>query len=78
MIDSADHGKIKVHLIDFGQAEKMNETPQTPDLNDRQKTNGNMLFSSLNQLDSKQTHRIDDIISLFYLIAYYLNDGMVS
>ena len=66
-----------VNLIDFGLA--------TPYLKDDGKTHvkktlvnnfqGNIVFSSINQLKFYRTSRRDDIISIFYILVYLLKRG---
>ena len=68
---------LKIHLIDFGLAEKtINDLPHEPvqegQLVDYFK--GNIHYSTVNQMKFLKTSPRDDIISLFYLIVFNLND----
>jgi hypothetical protein len=38
---------------------------------------GNMLFSSVRQMEFRKTSRKDDLIALFYLMIYSLNDEVL-
>lgn len=69
--------KLNVNLIDFGFASSYIEQDDSGRLCHIQKGykdlfQGNILFSSLNQLKFKRTSRRDDLISLFYLMVYLL------
>ena len=69
--------KMNINIIDYGFA-----TPYLEKLTKRHiivsnigTFRGNIVFSSVNQLNFKTTSRRDDIISLFYLLIYLLHDG---
>ena len=67
---------MRTALIDFGfikpfvgaDGEHINKESK------RDTFEGNMLFSSLNQLQFRSTSRRDDLQSLSYLMIYLLND----
>ena len=72
--------KENVNVIDFGYA-----TPYLEE-NDSQKHvkktlldafHGNMMFASLNQMSFHTTGRRDDIISVFYILVFLLNEGSI-
>ena len=69
--------KFEVTLTDFGIA-----TPYLDKLTKRhldkkivKHFSGNMIFSSIHQLNFNSTGRRDDIISLFYMLIYLLKQG---
>lgn len=59
-----------VVLIDPGFAQKIMKEPYDVD-----KFEGNMLFSSLNQMEFKSTSQRDDLVSLFYMMVFLMNDN---
>ena len=58
-----------VVLIDPGFTQKLSQHSY-----DLTTFEGNMLFSSLNQMDFKSTSQRDDLVSLFYLMVFLIND----
>lgn len=64
-----------VNIVDFGFASTYIDklTGQHLDQVDVDVFEGNMVFSSLNQLSFKSTSRRDDLISLFYLLVSLLH-----
>ena len=76
---------MPLHLVDFGFTTKF--VHHTVDESDGVKRTvhkgkelqdvfrGNMVFSSLNQLQFMTTSRRDDLISLCYLLVFLLNGG---
>ncbi|CDW90547.1 ck1 family protein kinase [Stylonychia lemnae] len=82
--DFEDCGSSLVCLIDFGislslQEAAPNQEPALDNSNDKQKQrrrlfNGNIAFSSANQMLGKQIQRADDIVSILYLMIY-LSEG---
>lgn len=70
-------GDCTFHLIDFGFASRYldKETHQHLDQVDTDLFQGNLIFSSLNQLNFKSTSRRDDLISLAYMMALMLHEG---
>ena len=78
MINIQDDGTAKVFLIDFGFAAKYvkDKTGDHIEVNDgTDMFQGNLLFSTVSQMKFLKTSRRDDIISLFYMIVYLLNDS---
>ena len=67
--------KLKVHLIDYGFVDKFINTTSGHIKEGEKVTNfrGNLLFSSVNQMNFMRTSALDDIISVFYLVLYSLN-----
>jgi hypothetical protein len=66
---------IKVNLIDYEMATSFMDGNKHIEEHQQVDTfRGNILFASLNQLNFNKTTRIDDLISLFYLIVYLLNE----
>ena len=41
------------------------------------KFEGNLLFSSLNQMEFRKTSKRDDLTQLFYMMTYLLNDNVL-
>ena len=66
----------EVFLIDFGFSKKyVNKDKEhiTQDLRVK-RFQGNMFFSSVHHMSFLQTSRVDDLISLFYMLIHMLND----
>ena len=76
MIDYDKHGELHIVLIDFGVSAKYitSEGCHISDLELKESFQGNILFSSLDQMEFKFTSRKDDMISLCYMLFYMLND----
>ena len=77
MINIQEDGSPKVFLIDFGFAAKFIKDKSGEHIESNETTDmfqGNLLFSSVTQMKFLKTSRKDDMISLFYMIAYLLND----
>ena len=74
MISGKSHGQLKINLIDYGMASQFMQDGQHIANSSVDVFRGNILFASLNQLNYKQTSRRDDLISLFYMMLYLLND----
>ena len=68
---------LSLNLIDFGLATKWRDANTGKHLKmvKLDYFEGNLYFSSVNQLLVRSTSRRDDLISLFYLLAYLLNHG---
>lgn len=67
----------EVYLIDFGFSSKYFEEDGKTHIDIGLQTEmfeGNLLFASLDQMNFQRTSRRDDIISVFYLIIYLIND----
>ena len=63
--------KLKVHLIDFGCADKFIDETTKEHIKEGELKNdfkGNILYASINQMDFIRTSPRDDIESVFYLI----------
>lgn len=72
MINDSKEG-IRITLIDLGLAEKYADRNGG---NSRQEKEfkGNILFSSLSQMGLNKTTRKDDMVALFYLCLYLMNN----
>ena len=69
----------KVHIIDFGFAfSYLNKEGQHLDQLQTENFNGNLFYSSLNQLNFNSQSRRDDLISLSYMISSLLNEGKLN
>ena len=80
MINLNSDGEPIVCLIDFGLTAKLlkNEELKHVDQDELQdKFEGNLLFSSLNQMEFRKTSKRDDLIQLFYMMTYLLNDNVL-
>ena len=64
---------LEVVLIDFGYFAQIT-TNGVQEITEMKPFRGNMLFSSLNQMEFGSTDAKDDLISLAYLLVYILND----
>ena len=64
-----------LHLIDFGFASKYRDrkTEQHFSKSNLDRFRGNIVFSSLNQLEFNLTSRKDDLVSLCYVLVHLLN-----
>ena len=70
---------LDVNLIDFGYTTKY-EDPTTKEHIGQSKLDmfrGNIVFSSVHQMQFNATSRRDDMISLFYLLIYLLKNGQM-
>ena len=70
----------QIFLIDFGFADKFMEKDGKTHINPNANVEmfqGNMLFSSVRQMEFRKTSRKDDLIALFYLMIYSLNDEVL-
>ena len=76
MIERDQNDKQHVVLIDFGFAEKYIDKNDIhiSDIELKDSFRGNILFSSLEQMQFKTTSRKDDLVSLCYMIMYLLNE----
>ena len=66
----------QVFLIDFGFTDKYMEKDGKTHINANKTTDvfqGNMVFSSVRQMEFRKTSRKDDLIALFYLMIFTLN-----
>ena len=74
---------VSINLVDFGFATKFveqNKTESGSKIIHKKKEEieifrGNMIFSSINQLQFFSTSRRDDLISLCYLLIYLVREG---
>lgn len=71
MVNDLNNGNIEVTLIDLGLAEKYSDRNNGKREKDFK---GNILFSSLSQMNLMKTNRKDDIEALFYLCLYLMNN----
>jgi serine/threonine protein kinase len=67
-----------IHLVDFGYSSAYMRREKHIEEGELNSFKGNMMFSSLNQLNFKTPSRRDDIISLCYLLSFVLNKGQIS
>ena len=67
----------KVFLIDFGFATKYvtSDKDHIPESSKVEVFTGNLIFASVRQMSFGATSRCDDLISLFYMLIYLLNDN---
>ena len=68
----------EVFLIDFGFATKYVDKTGKKHVSEETKQDGftgNIVFASVHHLDFGATSRRDDLISLFYMLIFILNDG---
>ena len=75
MIDK-EEGHLLVTLIDFGYAQTFINEDGKHIAHDEEIGffQGNLMFSSVHQMNFKKTSRRDDLISLAYLLIYSLNN----
>lgn len=67
----------EVFLIDFGFSQKFVKSSKEH-ISETQEQNafrGNLAFASVRQMSFSMTSRVDDLISLFYMLIYMLNDN---
>ena len=69
---------FSLHLVDFGFATKYISKGVHIECSDVPTFRGNMMFSSLNQLNFKTPSRRDDMIALCYLLSFLLNEGVIK
>ena len=77
MINVQQDGSPKVHLIDFGYSEKFVKEDGKQHISEETTVEifkGNIVLSSIRQMTFLKTSRKDDLISLFYMIIFLLND----
>ena len=76
MIETKENGEFQIILIDFGIAAKFKDESKSENSKILEALNfkGNLLFSSVDQMEFRVTSRKDDLFSLCYFIFYYLND----
>ena len=75
MVDKDEDGKLLIVLIDYGFCSKY-ITPQGCHIDDLELLEifrGNIMFSSLDQMEFKPTSRKDDMVSLCYMMLYMLH-----
>ena len=68
----------QVCLIDFGFVDKFYKNSQLEHFDEGEQVDtfqGNLLFSSFDQMNFKKTTRKDDLIQLFYLMTYLINEN---
>lgn len=65
-------------LIDFGLASMFKRRGKHLKKSLQKQFRGNMIFSSLNQLNFISTSRRDDLIGLCYMLVYLLKGGVVQ
>lgn len=71
-----ENDKLKVHLIDFGGADKFIDDDTKEHIQEGEQVEkfpGNPLYSSVNQMNFMRTSPRDDIISVFYLVLLLLD-----
>jgi serine/threonine protein kinase len=76
MVEHDKDGELYIVLIDFGFSDKF-LTAQGDHINNselKDSFQGNILFSSYDQMDFKFTSRKDDLYSLVLMMLYMLND----
>ena len=76
MINIKSDGEPNVCLIDFGLSSKLLKDDEVHN-HDQLLDNfeGNLLFSSLNQMQFQRTSRRDDLTQLFYMMTYLMNEN---
>ena len=63
--------------MDFGFSDKFIQDSNGKHIEENETTDmfqGNLLFASVDQMNFRKTSRRDDILSLFYMIIYLLNN----
>jgi serine/threonine protein kinase len=75
--DNDCFANCSVNLLDFGFASRFQKkhTHEILPQKELEVFHGNMLFSSINQLNFQSTSRRDDLISLGYLLVFLFNRG---
>ena len=76
------YAQLKINLIDFGFATQFMEFDKDNRVKhcepeELENFRGNIIFASPNQLDFMSTSRRDDLISLCYMIIYFLTGGNI-
>ena len=74
-------GSLKVHLIDFGFVDKFVDETTKKHIEDGELVDifrGNLLYSSLNQMNFLRTSPKDDIISVFYIVLMSLSSKFIQ
>jgi hypothetical protein len=76
MISNNEKNEVSIVLIDFGLCQKfVNSDGEHVSIYEETQTFfGNILFSSLHQMELMATSRKNDLESLMYLMFYMLND----
>lgn len=74
-LDQTFLDNYSVKLIDFGFVTRWREEFSSSHVQpgERPMFQGNIVFSSVDQLNFKVTSRRDDLISLYYLLVFFLN-----
>ena len=77
MVETDKEGHRHIVLIDFGLADRYidNEKNHVAEHKEKESFQGNILFSSLNQMNFKVASRKDDLTALAYMMLYILNDN---
>lgn len=78
---ASEDGTLKVHLIDFGFVDKFVDGSTNEHIKEGEtvdKFQGNLLFSSIDQMNFMRTSARDDIISIFYLVLLSLNSNFLK
>ena len=65
----------EIRIIDFGYAQSYLQDGMHIENEDVEKFKGNIFFASHNRMQFKSASRRDDLISLVYLLVYFLNRG---
>ena len=71
------HAPPEVYMIDFGFARKFLKADGKNHIDESETVemfNGNIHFASYRQMNFYATSRKDDMVSLFYLLVFMLND----
>ena len=66
--------KASIHLIDYGLTAKFMKNGKLLKQYEIDHFRGNMMFASVNQLKFLTTSRVDDLMSLCYMLVYLLNN----
>ena len=80
MITLDSDGEAQVCLIDFGLSSKLMKNIELQHVDEAELLDsfeGNLLFSSLGQMEFKRTSKRDDLIQLFYMMTFLLNDNFL-
>lgn len=77
MIQTLEDGSTQAYIIDYGFASKFCDGDKNHIAVDASVDlfQGNINFSSLRQMKFLQTSRKDDLVSLFYMMIFLLNDN---
>ena len=65
-----------INLVDFGFVSKYLKGGKHIAVKDLNHFRGNIMYSSVHQMDFKTTSRRDDMIALLYLTVYLLNGSL--